>query len=322
MNELTTHAMLIAGGIGISAVYIYRSAKGAGTFEHRLSRTRQRATASGLAATTTKEERKKTEVHRHIGAGLVRMGSMLAPVGATERAKLADLLRRSGFGQKEALSVFLSIKVSTAVIGAMSAWSLAMQTSIGAQYIAVQIMATLVGFIIGGMVPEYGVKSIQAKRTRSMERALPDVLDLLVMCIETGLTIERGFLTVSEEMRPIEKNLAAELSLIEAELRLGRERRAVLQEVQRRSEVEGIKDMALTLMQSERFGTPLGDAMKNIAANQRLQRQTRIEAAAARLPIFISIPMLLMIVPGTMMLVAGPAFLTAIQTLGQFGGTP
>ena len=80
----------------------------------------------------------------------------------------------------------------------------------------------------------------------------------------------------------------------------------VLQEIYRRTEIEGLRDLAMTLIQSERYGTPLTQSMKNIAANERTQRAARIEAQAERLPVLMTLPMLLFVVPGTMALVAGP----------------
>ena len=94
----------------------------------------------------------------------------------------------------------------------------------------------------------------------------------------------------------------------------------MLQEFHARTEVEGLKDLATTLIQSERYGTPLTQSMKNIAQAERLQRAARIAAQAERLPVLMTLPMLLLVVPGTMFLIAGPAFLTAIKALGSLGG--
>ena len=78
--------------------------------------------------------------------------------------------------------------------------------------------------------------------------------------------------------------------------------------------------MAMTLIQSDRFGTPLTQAMKNIAASERVQRAAQVAARTERLPVLMTIPMLLFVVPGTLLLVAGPAFLTAIEAIGAIGG--
>ena len=321
MDETTWMAAALAGTLTAVAAYAYKTMRGAGTLEARLSRTRRRAeSGAGTRGENNRAQQRGTGAARKVASTLAQAGSVLAPVGASERAKLAELLRRAGFSQKEALSVFLTAKVATAALAALGAWIGATQTAAGAEHAVVQAASALAGFVVGGILPEYAVRAIRNQRTARIDRALPDALDLLVMCVETGLTIERALATTAEELRPIEQNLSAELSLMEAELRIGRDRRTVLQAMYERSDAEGLKDMALSLMQSDRYGTPLGKSMRNIARNQRVQRQTQVEAAAARLPVLISIPMLTMIVPGTMLLIAGPAFLGALKALGSFGG--
>ena len=250
----------------------------------------------------------------------MRAGSLLAPVGAAEREKLAGFIRQAGFGQRDALSVFLSVKLSFALSMGAVAGVLAAGSDLLGAYGFLVAFAALAGFVVGGVVPEYVLRMRIARRARRMTAALPDALDLTVMGLESGLTFERTLLTVAEELRPIEAHLAHELGLMEAELRVGADRRAVLEAFQQRTDVEGLRDLAMTLMQSERFGTPLTQSMKNIAANERTQRAARIETAAQRLPVLMTLPMLLFVVPGTMCLVAGPAFLTAIQALGALGG--
>ena len=153
-----------------------------------------------------------------------------------------------------------------------------------------------------------------------MGDVLPDALDLLVMCLDSGLTFERAMSTVASELQPLEPNLAAELRIMEAELRVGGDRRSVLQGFQERCTVEGLKDMANSLIQSERYGTPLGQSMRNIATNERLNREARIETKTQRLPVLMTLPTLLFVVPGTIMLIAGPAALTALKALSAMGG--
>ena len=153
-----------------------------------------------------------------------------------------------------------------------------------------------------------------------MSAALPDALDLMVMCLESGLTFERALTTVAEELMAIERGLAAELRTVEAELRIGASRRTVLLEFHERTQVEGLKNLAMTLLQSERYGTPLSQSMRNIAAAERASRAADLAARGERLPVLMTLPMLLFVVPGTMLLVAGPAFLTAMRALGDLGG--
>ena len=312
---LLASTVLLAG----LALLIYRETQRSLEFDRRLSVPRRRASAAGLSP-EHRERRGRSRSSRALGLALVKAVSVLAPVGAAEREKLAGLMRQAGFGQRDALSVFLSLKIGIALASGAGAGLWAKGSEMIGQHGFLAAVAVLAGFVVGGVAPEYGLRAIAARRTRRMEAALPDALDLTVMCLESGLTFERAIITVADEILPIEPNLANELRMMEAELRLGSDRRAVLLEFHRRTEVEGLRDLVMTLIQAERYGTPLTQSMRNIAANERVQRAARVEAQAERLPVLMTLPMLLFVVPGTMTLVAGPAFLSAIASLGNLGG--
>ena len=114
-------------------------------------------------------------------------------------------------------------------------------------------------------------------------------------------------------------DLAREVALAEAELRLGADRKTVLNDLHIRTGVEGLRDLATVITQGERYGTPLAQSMRNIAHSERQQRAARIEAQVARLPVLMSMPMLLLVTPGTLLLVAGPAFVSTMEMLGNLG---
>ena len=307
--------------LGGLAVVVYRETQRTLAFDRRLDVPRRLALAAGLGPSRPgRRTGNRGGDFGRLGRALVRAGSLLAPVGAAEREKLAGLLRIAGFGQRDALSGFLSVKFGTALAAGAGAGIQAAGSALLGAYGVLVALAALAGFVVGGVIPEYVLRARIAQRARRMGAALPDALDLMVMGLESGLTFERTLATVAGELEPIEANLAAEFRLMEAELRVGADRRSVLEAFQQRTAVEGLRDLAMTLIQSERFGTPLTQSMKNIAANERTQRAARIETAAQRLPVLMTLPMLMFVVPGTMCLVAGPAFLTAIEALGALGG--
>ena len=307
--------------LGWLGLLVFRELQSALDFDRRLGATRAQAMFFGLwpehRVQRAGEGRREA---RALGLALIRIGSVLVPVGAGEREKLATMLLQAGFAQRDALSYFLSAKLAAAAsLGAITGFQAAGSEMVGAHTFLVAFV-TLAGLIFGGILPEYAIRALVARRQRRMARALPDALDLMVMCLESGLTFERGLITVANELTPIEANLAAEFRQMEAELRVGSDRRAVLEEFFRRTEIDGLRDMAMTLIQSERFGTPLTQAMKNISASERTQRAAQVAARTARLPVLMTFPMLLFVVPGTLLLVAGPAFLTAIEAIGAIGG--
>ena len=319
--------MLVLAGLAASGtllagltIIILRETRRTIAIDRRLSAPRRQALAAGLWAERRERRGGGGDSARALGVQLVKAGSMLAPVGAAEREKLAQMLRQAGFAQRDALSIYLSVKLVVALAFAAGAGLAASASEMVGEHGAAVAMAGAVGLVIGGIVPEYGLRGLVARRARRMSAALPDALDLMVMCLESGLTFERGLDTVARELVPIEPNLAAEFRLLETELRVASDRRAVLQEYYRRTEIDGLRDLAMTLVQSDRFGTPLTQSMKNIAAGERTQRGMRIMEQAERLPVLMTLPMLLFVVPGTMLLVAGPAILTALGALSSIGG--
>lgn len=301
------------------ATLFFRETRRARSIDRRLAALRGQAVIFEPISNSA-EARGGGDLFRSVGLAVMRGFSMVVPVGAAEREKLAQMLRKGGYGQPEALSVYLSIKLGTAlVLSAAAGFGALSHETLGEHAIAIGL-AALVGFILGGIFPEYGLRAKAARRLRRMQTALPDALDMMVMCLETGLTVERGIITVAEELMPIEPNLAKEFQQIEAEIRLGADRRAVLEEYYRRTEIEGLGDFAMALIQSDRYGTPLSQSMKSIASDERLQKAARIATQAERLPVVMTLPMLVFVVPGTMLLVAGPGFLQAMSALSSFTG--
>ena len=322
---MSTEMLPLTGAIvaGILALFlaplIFRETRRARAVDRRLAVLRGQAGTSAPVLDPL-DRRDGGSVFGVLGLAVLRVFSMVMPVGAAEREKLAQMLRKGGFGQPEALSVFLSIKFASGLALSAGFGVLAAGSELVGKYSLAVALAALVGFIVGGIFPEYGLRSKVKRRLRKIQSALPDALDMMVMCLETGLTVERGIMTVAEELMPIEPNLAREFRQIEAEIRVGADRRAVLEDYHRRTEIEGLADFAMALIQSDRYGTPLSQSMKSIAMDERQQRAARVATQAERLPVLMTLPMLIFVVPGTMFLVAGPGFLGAMSALSSFAG--
>ena len=311
-----------AATLVLVAPFVFQQMKRARLLDSRLAVPRREA-SRGVPSAAGAGSRGAGLSLRTLGLPLLRAGSILVPIGAREREKLTRSLRLAGFGRQDALSLFLSCKFVCSIVGA------GLGALVGPMIAPVVVMvpegalvafAGLAGLVVGGIAPEYVLRSLMRRRKDKMAAALPAAIDLMVMCLESGLTFERSLATVADELTPIEPNLAGEFRLIDAELRLGSDRRAVLQAYYERTEVEGLRDLAMSLIQGDRYGTPLTQSMRNIAEGERVQRTARISAWAARLPVLMTLPMLLMVVPGTMLLIAGPAFISAMDALGGLGG--
>ena len=249
-------------------------------------------------------------------AAVFRVAAMLAPIEAAERVKIAVLMVKAGIKHRDALAIFLSLKMILMLSVGAAAGLLAWGMGLHALVIG---LAVLVGVVVGGLVPELVLRRLLARRKLILSRALPDALDLMVLCVEAGYTFERALAMVARELRPLAPDLARELASVETELRVGADRKRVLQELCDRTETDGIRDFAMTIIQAERFGTPIGQSIQNIAKSERVQRAARIETQAGRLPVIMSLPMLLLVVPGILILLGGPAFMNAFKALDGLG---
>ncbi len=250
---------------------------------------------------------------------VLRLAVLLVPVGAEERTKLKDLITRAGFFHPDVLSIFMTVKlVTTVAFGVLAGLGAARGEWLG-DSTALIVLAGLGGAVVGGIVPEMVLRSLVTRRYNRLAAALPDTLDLLTLCLESGLTFERSLTRVVQELRPLAPDIAREMALLEAALHLGADRKSALHDLYTRTRVEGLRDFASTLTQGERYGTPLAQSMKNIAQSERMQRAARIAAQIERLPVLMSLPMLLLAMPGTVMLIAGPALLLTMEALRNIG---
>ena len=301
-------------------VFLVRETRRVHVFDRRLavSRTEALKLTSGMLLTDRSPNRGR-ELVRKLAFGVVRATSVLAPFGAKERDKLRRMLRAAGYRQADALSVYLAIKVLAAVAVGTVAGVVASVVGDGGQHPVVIGAVCLAAATFGSLIPEFVARALSSARNQRMVNALPYALDLLVMGLEAGLTFEQALLTTSEEVEALEPGLANELKELEAELRLGSDHRVVLQDFQLRTDIPGLQDLVVSLLQSDRHGTPLSQSVRNIAENERVQRASRIEAQAQRLPVLMTLPMMLLVLPGTMLLMAGPAFLQAMQALRSIG---
>ncbi len=307
--------------MAVASVIVFRSSRRAQVMDRRLAGVR----AWAVAVYGEPQKRRKQEGGgfslRLVSSALLNITSRLVPVGAAERAKLKDLVMKAGFHRPDALSIFMTVKlVVTLASGALLSFQVAVGQWLG-EYTSTPtiLLAGLAGAVVGGIFPEMCLDRLSAYRQRRMAAALPDALDLMTLCLESGLTFERTLSRVVQELEPMAPDLAREFALAEAELRLGAERKNVLNDLHVRTGVEGLRDLSTVITQGERYGTPLAQSMRNIAHSERQQRAARIEAQVARLPVLMSMPMLLLVTPGTLLLVAGPAFVSTMELLGNLG---
>ena len=160
----------------------------------------------------------------------------------------------------------------------------------------------------GGMqVPYLFLKNRIAKRQLSIKRAFPDALDLLLICVESGMSIEAAFKKVSQEIGSQSVALAEELTLTTAELSYLQDRKMAYENLAMRTDLEGVKSVCMALQQAERYGTPLAQTLRVMAQENRDMRMSEAEKKAAALPPKLTVPMILFFLPVLFIVILGPA---------------
>jgi len=165
---------------------------------------------------------------------------------------------------------------------------------------------------LGMQSPNLYLKNIIQRRQLSIRRAFPDCLDLLLICVESGMSIEAAFRKVSEEIGSQSVPLAEELTLTTAELSYLPERRQAYDNLGQRTGIEGVRAVCLALQQAERYGTPLGTTLRVLSQENRDMRMSEAEKKAAGLPPKLTVPMILFFLPVLFVVILGPAVIKVI----------
>ncbi|MDX1541814.1 MAG: type II secretion system F family protein, partial [Geminicoccaceae bacterium] len=168
---------------------------------------------------------------------------------------------------------------------------------------------------LGFFAPDLYVSNATTKRQKALQKALPDGLDLLVICAESGLALDAALERVAGELGGASPELAEELSLTSVELGFLPDRRQALLNLNRRTDLPAIRGVVNTLVQTEKYGTPLSQSLRVLAHEFRDQRMMKAEEKAARLPAVMTVPMIVFILPTLFIVLMGPAIISIMDNL-------
>jgi tight adherence protein C len=246
---------------------------------------------------------------------LAGLGALLSRSGLLPAATLAELeqtLISAGLRQRNALGLFIGGKVVLALLLPLTAYAILHGTSVSPM---MRLMGVGAGAVVGLLLPDFIIRRRHAAYLAAVGRGLPDALDMLVICSEAGLGLEVGLERVASEIEPAHPAIAAEFKLTSGELRILSDRRTALTNMGARTGLETLKRLGATLIQTLQYGTPLSQALRTLAAEMRYEMLTRFEAQAARLPVLLTVPMILFILPCIFLIVGGPAVIQVTQSL-------
>lgn len=243
-----------------------------------------------------------------------RFGEGLAGTD-NDRQKLRRLLSMAGFRNPEALGLLMVGKYALGLLLAMGVLFGVLEpgSRLGMNGLAGGLMA----LFAGTTAPELWLKMRSAKRGERLSRSLPDGLDLMVICAEAGLPLGRVLQVVSKELALSAPELADELRYTYAELQILSDRPRALLNLAERTGVSGIESMVATLIQAERYGTPLSQALRTISEESRKTLILNLEERAGKLPAQLSVPLMTLILPPIVAMMGAPAMVRVIRLLSQ-----
>jgi len=223
--------------------------------------------------------------------------------------KITTNLARAGWRGKDAQIRYLFMKVALPfVFGGVAVFmtyglGFANLDSMG------NLIACAIAVLFGAYAPDIAIKNAVNKRQEKIRKSLPDALDLMVICAEAGLSLDATLMRVADEMSSAGPEMADEFSLTSLELGFLPDRQKALENLASRSNLQGVRGMVNTLMQAERYGTPLAHSLRVLSQESRDERMLKAEEKAARLPALLTVPMIVFILPPLFIVLLGSAIL-------------
>jgi tight adherence protein C len=243
---------------------------------------------------------------------LKRIVEALRLTHGEEAQSTAEKLLKAGYRSRESLVIYMGIRLvlpvglTSLVFLVVSMFHLPMP----------QLILSGTGIAVAATyLPPVVLKRITVARNRRFNRALPDVLDLLVICAEGGLSLDGSLNRVSREFRRFLPEMADELGLTGIELGFLPQRRDALMNLAKRVGIPGIQSLVHTLIQTERYGTPLAQSLRALSVELRDERMLKAEEKAAKLPATMTVPMILFILPAVFIVLVGPTMLSVYHVM-------
>ena len=230
---------------------------------------------------------------------------------------MVDRLAEAGFrGPKPVTTFYFFRFVSPFLMAALVGFYVFFVKNFGLA-MNIRLCIMFAGFMLGFYAPNLYISNLATKRRQSIVAVFPDALDLLLICVEAGMSIEASLQKVSQEVGSSSIELAEELSLLVAELSYLPERRQAYEGLGRRVNYPGVRSVVMAMIQAERYGTPLGGALRMMSKENRDLRMAVAEKKAAALPAKLTVPMIVFFLPVLFVVILGPAIIHVSDTLKQ-----
>ncbi len=274
---------------------------------------RREALRAGVLSPTSRR-------HRQTSTGFMRQVVTSLNLQRSQRAEMITRrLAQAGWRSNDALVRYLFFKAVLPIFMGIVAVVALYGANIYPMENALKMMATAGAVMLGFMGPDIFIKNAIQKRQKAMRKGLPDALDLMVICVEAGLSLDGMLKRVAEEFAQSCPELAEELQLTSLEVGFLPDRRQALQNLINRTDMPGVRGVVNALIQSDKYGTPLAQSLRVLSHEFREERMLKAEEKAARLPAMLTVPMIVFILPPLFIVLIGPAILRVMDALSKFG---
>jgi tight adherence protein C len=239
---------------------------------------------------------------------LARIGSMIPAAAGKTATREQIMMMRAGYRSSDAILAVRGMKLLLPVALIFLVFSTGLYTY---NPYFILPLAGVAGYLIPGLWLAWRVRVRQHK----LRMALPDALDLLVICVEVGLGLDQSILRVAQELRVVHPELSEELQMVNLEMRVGKTRLDALRELARRTGLDDLKGLVAMLIQTERFGTSIAQSLRVHSEELRTRRRQRAEEMSAKTTVKMVPPLVLFIFPALLVVILGPAVITIVRQL-------
>ncbi len=242
------------------------------------------------------------------------LGKRVMPSASEDYSRIKLKFLRAGIRRENVAAIFWGAKLVLA-LGLPLAFLAARLTVLKLTDVPLTVALEAMSALAGYYLPDFWLRVKTEQRQEKIEKALPDALDLMVICVEAGMGMDAAINRVAGEIELASPELSGELSLLNLELRAGKARRDALKNIALRTNIEAVSSLATTLIQTDKFGTSISAALSVFSDGFRTRRFQKAEEMAGKLPVKLMIPLIFFIFPALFVVIAGPAAILIYQNL-------
>ena len=274
-----------------------------------------RAQGQSLSQKTSQKKGEEKSGVKEYGLKLLeKLGQANKPKDKASTSQLKSLLIAAGYRTAQAPVVFMGSRILLAVMFALAF------VIFGSEAAQEKDPMFFPAFLIGSMFagyygPQLWLRNMISKRKERLVNGFPDALDLMVVCVEAGLGLDQAIFRVGKEVEQGHPDLGEEFILLNLELRAGLSREQALRNLVSRTDLDDIRSLVALLIQTDRFGTSIGQALRVHSDSMRLKRRLKAEEKGAQLPVKLMIPLILFIFPALMVVIVGPGVISLMRNL-------